>query len=328
MTALEGHYRRLLGIYPAEHREAYQEEMLGVLMSGSTPGQRFPALGEALDLLRAGVLTRIGHSGRSLSSDAWRDACAVVGALTAVVLLAVAGRRLSFGAYVMWQHEDRMRAYGVDGLLLLDVAFRTVAWLAVVIALGTGLRRTAAGLGVMALLVELAALVSWLPRDSFRPFQLAWAPVLMVLGVVALFVSIRGRSAVRVLGRRGTALVAAGLTVGVLAALPVRPDWVSGLGLGDIAGLPQPLVLIVAALVLAGIRCARPKVRRRILVLIAPAVAVPVTQVIAYTLVNVNSWPDVTAPMILMLAGVLIPVPLATFTFGLLVLERRERAAA
>jgi hypothetical protein len=79
MTSLEGHYRRLLAAYPPDHRKAYEQEMLGVLMSGSRPGQRFPALGEALDLLGAGFRTRIGHTGRGLRSTAWRDACAVIG---------------------------------------------------------------------------------------------------------------------------------------------------------------------------------------------------------------------------------------------------------
>jgi hypothetical protein len=251
----------------------------------------------------------------------------VVGLLIAVVLLAVAGRRLYFGALVMANDGDPMRAFGVDGLLLLDVLLRTTAWLAVVIAVVAGLRRTAAGLGVVALLVELAALISWLQVDTFRPFQLAWAPVLMVVGVVALFVSIPGRSAFAVLGRRGTALISAGLTVGVLVALPVRSDWLAGFGFGVVGGVSLPLLLIVGAVLLAGIRSTRKRVRRRILVLIAPALAVPVTQLITYNLVNVNTWPDVTAPMILMLAGILIPVPLATFALGLLVLEQRERAA-
>lgn len=35
---LEGRYLRLLAPYPAEHRPAHQEEMLGVLMAGARTG--------------------------------------------------------------------------------------------------------------------------------------------------------------------------------------------------------------------------------------------------------------------------------------------------
>ena len=171
MTTLEGRYRRLLGVYPPAHRRTYEQEMLGVLMEGSRPGQRFPALRAAFDVLRAGFLARIGHSGRGLRSGAWRDAAAIVGPLIAVLLLAVAGRRLYLGLRVMVNYEDPMRAYGVDGLLLLDVSLRTLAWLAVVVAIVAGLRRTAAWLSVFAVVVELAVLIAWLPLNADRPFQ-------------------------------------------------------------------------------------------------------------------------------------------------------------
>jgi hypothetical protein len=36
---LEGRYRQLLAIYPAEHRRKHQDEMLGVLMTGARAGR-------------------------------------------------------------------------------------------------------------------------------------------------------------------------------------------------------------------------------------------------------------------------------------------------
>ena len=45
--ALEGRYRGCWRMYPAVHRRAHQDEMLGVLMTGARAGQRRPGLAEA-----------------------------------------------------------------------------------------------------------------------------------------------------------------------------------------------------------------------------------------------------------------------------------------
>lgn len=49
--ALERRYRRLFTCYPAAYRAASQDEMLGVAMSGTKPGQRWPTLGEVRSLV-------------------------------------------------------------------------------------------------------------------------------------------------------------------------------------------------------------------------------------------------------------------------------------
>jgi hypothetical protein len=323
MTTLEGHYRRLLGVYPVAHRRSYEQEMLGVLMAGSRPGQRLPAIGDAFDVLRAGLLARIGHSRRNLRTGAWREAAAVVGPLIAVLLLAVAGRRLSFGLRILWSQEDPMEAYGVRGLLLLDVGLRTVAWLAVVVAVLTGLRRTAAGLSVLAVLAELAALLWWLPADQDRPFQgLVWSPVLMLVCVAALFASIRSRSAAAILGRRGTLLIAAGFAVGAAAMLAQRSIYLPGLD--SARELPWPVTVIVLALLIAGIHQAPGRVRRRAGVLLASALAVPVAHLVVRSLVPIGD--DELVAQSLTIAAVLILVPPVSFLAGLLIVDRREEA--
>ena len=43
-AVLERRYRRLLRCYPPTHREFHREEMLGVLLAGTRPGQRTPGL--------------------------------------------------------------------------------------------------------------------------------------------------------------------------------------------------------------------------------------------------------------------------------------------
>lgn len=50
MTNLEGRYRRLVALYPRDHRERHGEEMLGVLLAGAGQHAR-PGLRETVDLL-------------------------------------------------------------------------------------------------------------------------------------------------------------------------------------------------------------------------------------------------------------------------------------
>jgi hypothetical protein len=323
MTTLEGHYRRLLGVYPLAHRRAYEQEMLGVLMDGSRPGQRFPAVRDALDVLSAGLRARIGHSGRGLRADRWRDAAAIAGPLVAVLLLAVAGRRLFFGLRVMVNYEDPMTAYGVDGLLLLDVGLRTLAWLAVVIAIVAGLRRTAAWLSVVAVVVELAVLIAWLPLNSERPLQsLAWAPVLMVLCVAGLFASVGRRPVGQLLGRRGILLAGAGLAVAIIGMLPARSAFLPSFD--GVGGSPWPVALTAVTLLAAGIWQAPGEVRRRAGLLLGTALAVPVAHlaVLAYGPIR----GDQVLAQFLVLAAVLTVVPAICLALGLLIVERHEEA--
>lgn len=50
MTGLENRYRRLVALYPRDHRDRHGEEMLGVLLAGAATHAR-PGLGETADLL-------------------------------------------------------------------------------------------------------------------------------------------------------------------------------------------------------------------------------------------------------------------------------------
>jgi hypothetical protein len=66
---LERRYRRLLAGYPAAFRREYEQELLSVLMAGAQPGQRWPRLAEAADLLGSATLTRLRTRWRT--SWAW-----------------------------------------------------------------------------------------------------------------------------------------------------------------------------------------------------------------------------------------------------------------
>jgi hypothetical protein len=324
-AVLELRYRRLLGVYPAGHREFYGPEMLAVLMAGARPGQRFPAPAEIVDLLRGGLAARLRRAARP--STAWRDAAGIAGLLGAVVLMAVAGRRLLFGLEYAQASGDPMSAFGVRGGLLLDVALRTVAWLAVVVAALCAARRTAAVLGLVAAVVELGAIVAWMPRDWCRPFHMSWSPVLTALVVACLLVTARAR----ITGlSRGSVLRLAGVLA--LAAVARRPSddglrwWLStGANGTDRSLVAVAAVLGAAALVVTGLRPVPAEVRRRLLVLIAPVAVVPVAQRLMAGQTGLAWAYHPTPVMIAAQSVVMIGAPLAVLALGLTLLRLRER---
>ena len=323
MTApLEGRYRRLLAVYPPAHRDAYEEEMVGVLMAGAQPGQRRPALGEAADLLWSGVVARFGRGLRELRGAGWRDAAAVAGLLSVVLLAALACRRLTFGLFYFAEYGDPMRFLGVDGGLLLDVAARSVAWLAVLVAVLAAARRTAVALAGVALLVEVAAIVVWLPRSEFHGIRMSWAPVLALLTVALLAVARRGRPAVTILGRRGLALIGAGLVLLSVSSVLLQ-SWRQMQFLGLFSTI-DGLQIVAGVLLLAALWRLPVPIRRRTFVLHVPALAIPYAQhlfedAIAIELARVVT-PGMVVIDVLMLAG----LPLLAFGLALAALHARE----
>ena len=65
--------------YPWEHRRAYEEEMLGVLLADSRPGQRWPAPADAANLAPTAIRTRLGHATRAVVDRSWSEAAATAG---------------------------------------------------------------------------------------------------------------------------------------------------------------------------------------------------------------------------------------------------------
>ncbi|MFI7601193.1 hypothetical protein [Actinoplanes sp. NPDC049681] len=300
MSPLETRYRRLLGAYPAEHRRVYADEMLGVLLAGARPGQRRPGLREAADLLWSGMRTRAGHGARALRGPGWRDAAGVTALLGAALLTAAAARRL-VSALILTQETPHVPAAG----LLSDVAARTAVWLAVLIAVAAGLRRTAAALGIGGLIVEIAAIVAWLPGEPLRPIRMSWAPMLAALVAAMLLLARRGRPPARVLGTAGTLLTltpAAMALWGAIVTLSAAPRALIGsLATTQILGLVtvrDALLVTAAALVIAGLRHAEPSVRGRLAVLLAPLVAIPAAQQLMEFLVGLRYGPDLTVGLV------------------------------
>lgn len=226
---LEARYRRLLRVYPAGHRADYEEEMIGVLMSGAEPGRRFPSPADVLDLLRAGLTARLGRAYTSQRGTGWREAATVTG-LFAVIALAGAAAGTLVNGLALWARGDRMAAYGVDGLLLADPAARAAIWLLALTAAVLGLRRATTVLAAIGVLVQAGVVWFW---SGLLPGPGLLTAEGVVLGAVAtgLFAVASARPARAVLGARGLTLIAAGL---VLAALTRAYDW--------FAIAPEPLI--------------------------------------------------------------------------------------
>ena len=264
----------------------------------------------------------------------------MAGLLGAVVLLAVAGRRLLFGLEYVQASGDPMSAFGVRGGLMLDVVLRSAAWLAVVLSALGGARRTAAVLGLAAAVVELGAIVAWMPREWWRPFHMSWSPVLTVLVVACLLVTARARTTGLSRGSgprggiaglsRGSMLRLGGAVVLVAVAQRKAGDglryWFTTASAGtDRYLLTVAAVLGAAALVVTGLRPVPAEVRRRFLVLSAPVAVVPVAQWLMSGQTGLTWAVHATPVMIAAQLVVMIGAPLAVLGVGLVLLRPRKR---
>ncbi|GAA2889016.1 hypothetical protein Acy02nite_58810 [Actinoplanes cyaneus] len=252
MTTLEKTYRRLLRVYPAAHREVYQEEMLGVLLAGSPPGRRLPRPADALDLLRAGLAVRFSREARADCSTAWRDAAALSALFVALLIGGFAVATVT-EAIADRLHHVPTTLGGAAGLA--DPASRAVAWLAVAAAALAGRYRAAAVLSGVTLLVELGTLTFWVGLTPWAAMRLAWVPSMAIL-VAAAFATARTARPARVLaGRLGLGMLAAAVSVSLFAA------WAERLPFLQVDDLSVWLPLALFAGVTIGLE---PPVRRRV----------------------------------------------------------------
>ena len=145
-VTLEARYRRLLALYPAEHRREHQDEMLGVLMTGARAGQLRPGLRETADLIWGTLLIRLRPARRDSGWPLWRDALAVVSLLLPLIMLAY---------FVTVSVADLgLPAEGTSFLVFAIVsAWSLGGWLILAVLTLLRLRRTA--------VLAAAALLSW-----------------------------------------------------------------------------------------------------------------------------------------------------------------------
>jgi hypothetical protein len=350
-TPLVGRFERLLRVYPAGYRRAHGEDMLTTMLADAGEGRRWPRLGDAANLLFHGLRLRLVKRppGAGLLDSGWADACSVIGALGAFVLMAL---RLA----VLLRLPPWMPGPYDGGTVIASATniLQCALWgLAAVTALA-GLRRVAAGLAWVALLAEVVPPVRDFAADPVPVVRGLWLLVLGLVAAVALSVAGR-RGAWAVAGRRrlGTilaAIVVAGATAvlggsGILvhgldesggyhvfypADLIGFSETVDGLpGLEATSGAVLDLMLLtIAAALLAGaIALARMPgpVRRRILV-----AASPVVTMVAHIALGFNGWAvsnDNMGHAIPLVPGqwvALVVLPLLVFVLGLWWVRRRD----
>ncbi|MEU8181350.1 hypothetical protein AB0B85_00210 [Micromonospora sp. NPDC049044] len=335
---LERRYRRLLAVYPWEHRRVYEDEMMAVLLAEARPGQRRPAAADVRNLLGAGLRARLRVGARGLTTSTWSDASAVTGLLVGLVLLALAGT----ATLDQLIHPPNLPPeYQPGGPDLVDW-LRVAGWAGVCAAALLGWRWLAAGLawaGVLGWGVFVAPEAGANPTyvvDTLPQFLLA------VVAAGALTVPAPRRRAVALLGvRRLVALLLAPAAMVALLVLNrvTSPafDFVGDEGVsyhvfyGLEASSELAVWLFVAGLAAAAlamlVALARlhPGVRRRIVVLLLPVATL--TLVIDSALAG---WATSTMnmghviPLVPVQWAMLLLAPPVTFLAGALLVQRRE----
>ena len=325
MTSRETRYRRLLALYPREHRREYAEEMLAVLMADgrSGPGQTF-------DLVRSAL----GAHGRQglveLRGESWRRAARAVQIFGSLLLLGVVLRRdaMSVSAFLNYPGLQPFVVAPVD-------LVRSAAW-AVAAAAGllgfrsSGVRSVAVAAAAAGLAAEIAAPARYYLDTPARVLSVYW--IILAAAVVLAASGVSERVAFGSAAPRGSVLMGAACLAVIASGTPLAgPD---GLGAaGEIAGFrdglrlvdglsPGPLLwlLIAAALAVAGVARQEAAVRRRIVASAVPLVTVGFAGLIASN----RSHPESTVLLGPVRWTVLVAVPLAAFAVAVELNRRLE----
>ncbi|MEV4625503.1 hypothetical protein AB0J90_04345 [Micromonospora sp. NPDC049523] len=344
---LESRYRRLLAVYPWEHRRRYEDEMLGVLLEDALPGQRQPGIGDTVNLVVAGLRARLGWTARGLTDRAWSDAAAVTGLLAALTLVAVNGHAVI--SNIPPAPGPEHYPFGGDGIGALDW-LPLGTWAVVCLALLAGLRRPAIVLVWAALLTDIALLPSQYGSNPIPAVSGLWQLVLGLVAAVAVTVRAPRRRALALLGtRRLLTIVLALATVDAVFLINrLASDSIGANGSvfyvfhlhdnkvprrnleltsGSDAQVMFYLAFLAAAVLalLAALTTMDGPVRRRIAVLLAPVVALVVLVEQTFDGWAVSNM-NMGHPIYLVAAqwAALAAVPLLTLVIALLLLTRRE----
>jgi hypothetical protein len=335
---LERRYRRLMSLYPSAYRAEYEEDMLGVLLARARPGQRWPGLREASDLLLHAGAARFRRDPAGGADRRWRDAAAVAAVLAPIVLLTVHLAVL----VKAWGFDLRLGSpHPPFGPLWIG---RVVVWALVVVAVLTGVRVAAAGLAWLDVAVEAVRLGDGYLVDpvavlyDLRPLLLAAvaAAVLSVPAPPRRGATLLGWRRLLAVGLAAVTAVFAGLleltmvtVYRVQAGMAVEWSTPGGFLLGDQV-VPYPIMPIYAAAAIVFavvvVRLGRP-LRRRLTVLALPAVALYLLIRLTFNGFIVSSprfYPD---PVLLVPAQwvALAATPVAAFLLGALLVHRAER---
>jgi hypothetical protein len=133
----------------------------------------------------------------------------------------------------------------------------------------------------------------------------------------------RSCPATAVLGRRGCALIAAGLALAG-ADTVMSQFWIEPVQIFGLLTVSQAYLLVTAAFLLAGLWRIPGPVRRRTLVLLAAVLAIPVAQRLAEQMIGIDLARFLTPGMVLTDLVLIIVVPLLAFAVAAAALHARE----
>ena len=254
-TDLEGRYRRLLRMYPPEHRRKHQDEMLGVLMTGAHAGQRRPGPVDTANLTWGALLIRLRPARPGTAWPLWRDALAVVSVLLPLAFLA---KEIVSVTTALTPQPETHAAFVA---LLQEMLVSAGAWLLLTALVLLRLRR-------VAILATAGLLIWFLVATAGAPYWVGMYPgVMLTVAVLGLELAALLASAGP---RQGMALMTwryYALAVLVPAAVACISNWV---------WLPHPLLanaslVTLVAITLAGMAVATPLSRRVALAASIPA---------------------------------------------------------
>jgi hypothetical protein len=251
---LERAYRRQLAWYPAAHRRAHEEEMLGVLMTGARTGQRRPGLAESADLIWGALRIRLRPARDGSARALWRDALAVVSVVVPILFLV---RFATSTAALLGSSgpEDPRFLAALAPLLAGELAC-LVTLVALVLL---RLRRTAA-LAAAALLIWYVTGAGLVTGPNWSYIDPAAVMVVAALGleIAALLASPGPRRGLQILTWKNYALVV------LAAAAAGSTAWIPAAAVP----LERAAVVTLVALTLGGMALAS-RLSRRIMVLLS-----------------------------------------------------------
>jgi hypothetical protein len=257
VSTKEQRYRLLLELYPADFRREYADEMIGVLMADPRPVRK-----HAASLMTGAVTARLRLT---LGGPEWRRAASAVQLFGAILLFAVALRRLVMnGAVAIF-----LAPSDVAPLDVFDVV-RVVAWAAVLVATLTGLRGLSGAAALAGLITEVAAASRQYGDAPVTFLSAFWIVMSAATVLIASTVSARGPRprgwlfvAAAGLVLAGTGLATRGYP-GYFGALTLFRDYGPGFG-------PTFVPLLAGtALAAAGVIRLEPAVRRRVVASVVP----------------------------------------------------------
>ena len=292
-SRMEKWYRRLLALYPKDHRREHAEEMVGVLLAADGDARvRAPKpvawalrLGQhtadSADLVGGALRIRgriaLNHLQRThwlswtVRDQRWSDALAVVSVVAPLLLLVAALTEFRIPQAVASSITGHPH-WGLTATLGLADLPMAAGAPGVILLVFLRLRRLA-GFGALATAIGQIAAGAVPAFAGYADPAVAFTVLLSGTAAVALLLSPGPDRGLALLTRSGTALVGAaalilgGFSVGGDVWFGARPTRFDDFG-GKVAGLPADL-LIAAVLIGAAAACLRAPVSRRVLVLLA-----------------------------------------------------------